>query len=279
MYWTGVDGSVWSLVDPTHGSVMMPGVRGFSMPPITHYKDKYASVPGSRWRGFNVEEREVFWPIQIFHDGSSQDWIERDRAWWKSLHPGGTGTWTVVQPDGTRRHLRCRFVNDGTGEFPFDPASTGWQNYGITMVAESPFWEGDPVSPKAWITGEGVPFFNGTDLTISPGYGLDAAKLKNDGDEPAYLTWTVTGPATDAQVGVPGNIITIPFEVPEGQTLVIDTNPLHQSARMGGVNKMAQLGVREFAPLPPGDSITLSLDMTGAGSIGATFTPQYFRAW
>lgn len=287
MKWIGWDGSEWSLSDPSTGTVMLPGVRGFSMPPVIHYRAAHASAPGARWRGSTVDVREVFWPIQIYSGGGSTEWLSLDHAFWDTMNPNQTGQWRVIQPDGTIRTLRLRFVNDGDMTFGADPAVTGWTNYGITLAAEQPYWEGTPVS-ALWLAGSQVPFFPGSGgpaFAISPSNTLADAKLTNPGDVDSYITWRVFGPVSSATVGVNGRTISIPFSIPAGQVLEIDTSPAGQIALQGPaggamtVDRTSELGALNFAPLPARAQSAMSLSMTGTGSVTATFTPLYYRAW
>ncbi len=287
MKWVGADGSVWALSDASDGTVMMPGVRGLSMPPVIHHRAAHASVPGARWRGLQVDVREVFWPLQVYSGDGSQAWLEKDRAFWKSLDPAKTGTWVVTQPDGTARSLKLRFVDDSEAAFTHDVALSGWSSYGITLAAEQPFWEAAPIT-KAWQNGAPVPFFGGVGgpaFVISPGNDLTSAKIENPGDVPVYPVWRVYGPISSATVGVNGRNITLPFEITAGQMVEIDTRPSAQTAMKGPLGGPLsfdwtyKLGAIDFAPLPPGKTSTLSLTMSGTGSISATFTPLYYRAW
>lgn len=287
MKWIGWDGSEWMLSDETDGTVMLPGVRGLNMPPVIHHRAAHASVPGARWRGHTVDVREAFWPIQLYTNLGSQDWVEKDRAFWRTMNPNKVGTWMVIQPDGTTRSIKLRFVDDGTHTFQHDPAQEGWSNYGITLAAEQPYWEGEPVT-GFWQTGAAVPFFGasgGPAFTISPGNTLETAQIENTGDVETHMIWHIAGPTTSAAVGINGRNITIPFAIPAGQVLEIDTRPTGQIALMGPVggeltvDKTPELGTIDFAPLPAGEMSTLSLSMSGTGTITGTFTPLYYRAW
>jgi hypothetical protein len=276
MTWTGWDGSVWSLSDSQHGTVMLPGVRGLNMPGVTHYTTTNANLPGARWRGHTTDVREVFWPIQIYSNTGSVEWLARDRAFWKTMRPEKTGTWSVIQPDGQSRSLKLRFQDDGTQTFDTDPAIVGWTNYGITLQAEEPYWAG-PSEIRSWTAGNAVPFF--PNLTISPGGTLASAQIVNPGDVDIWPVWKIHGPSTTAQVGLNGRLITVPFTVNAGQVLTIDTSPRVQTAMLDGVDRTADLGTVDFAPIPADGTTTLSLSMTGTGSISATITPLYLRAW
>ena len=270
---------------------MLPGLRGLTMPPIVHYSTAYASVPGAAWRGHTVDAREVFWPIQLYHDTDSQGWIDRDRAFWKTMRPEKTGTWTVKLPSGAERQLDCRFSNDGDGTITHDPVLAGWSNYGITLVAEEPFWRAEPIRREWGADGtvtDFLPSAPGGNFTIAPSTTLASSAMPNPGDVDAYPVWEVHGPTTTAQVGIAGRNITIPFAVDAGQVLVIDTAPSQQSAtlwtisgdsRVSPVDKTPDLGIANFVAVPADSTTTTSLLLTGAGKVSLILTPLYLRAW
>lgn len=280
MRWIGWDDTVWDLTSGISGIAMMPGVRGMHMPPTRHYKDTYPTLHGSRWRGYSIEEREVFWPIQVYSDFGSQEWLNHDRAFWRTMSPGKTGTWQVIQPNGTVRSINLRYKDDGQYSFDLDPASTGWANYGFLLDADQPFWTEPEVSRTFRPTASSA-FFSpgGAVVNITAGSSISGATIYNPGDEVAYPIWEIAGPTTTALVGVDGHYISVPFSVPSGQTLVIDTNPQQLSAVMNGVDRTGSLTAADFAPLPVGEVSTLALTMVGSGTITLRFTPVYYRAW
>jgi hypothetical protein len=287
MKWIGWDGSEWSLTHAGSGTIMLPGVRGLNMPPVIHHRAAHASLSGARWRGHTVDVRQVFWPLQVYSDAGSVEWVERDRAFWKTLDPGKPGQWVVTAPDGAARTLNLRFLNDSEFTMDRDIMRAGWANYGITLSAEQPFWEGETIE-RQWVSGTSVPFFpvaGAPAFGISPSNVISTATLENPGDVPAYVVWRVEGPITDAIVGVNGRNITIPFAVSAGQVLEIDTRPTAQTAMLGPTagplttDKTMNLGTIDFAPLPPGEISQLSLTVNGAGTVSASFKPYYYRAW
>ncbi|HAP90776.1 MAG TPA: hypothetical protein DCR15_14045 [Arthrobacter bacterium] len=287
MKWIGWDGSEWTLTDESDGTVLMPGVRGLNMPPIIHHRAAHASVPGARWRGSTVDVRPVFWPLQVFCSTSSADWIARDSAFWGTMDPTRTGTWVVITPDGRQRRLQLRFTDDTDFSMNHDSVLEGWSNYGITLNAEQPYWEGDPLG-GLWSPGTSSQFFGGTgapSFYISPGGTLAEAAIDNPGDVQTYVLWQIYGPISSATVGVNGRNITIPFAIADGQMLEIDTDPRAQQAMQGPVggeltvDMTGSLGAIDFAPLPPKQTVNLSLSMSGTGEIAARFTPLYYRAW
>lgn len=282
--WAGWDGSAWSLTsDSEDGIVLGAGVRGLHMPPVQRFVDESPAVAGSRWRASRALERGVFWPLWLLHDNGGQDWILRDRAFWRTMHPDYPGQWTVTQPTGEYRTLACRWV-DSPDQSDIDPALMGWALYGIEMVAEDPYWRGAPISAN-FVSGSGSAFFStsGSVVTLSPGNLLNNATLTNPGDVDAWLTFTATADAggiTSVDLGVDGRVVEVPIALTSGQSVTVDTSPSGRWARMGdGTDVTAQLGEVDFAPLPAGESVPLTLTMTGTGTVDVSFTPRYWRAW
>lgn len=284
MVWTGWDGSVWDLTDPRAGVfVQGKGVEGLGMPTFQDWTGESPAVHGQAFRGYRVEPRSVFWPIYLYSDAGSVDWLALDRAFWRSLQPGKHGKWTLETPGGGRRSLSCRFVDDGRKAFQKDPAWRGWESYPVSLIAdENPFWTGDPVR-RIWAQSNAVDFYGGAakgpPLYIISGSQLSTAKITNDGDLEAWPVWTITGPLTSVTVGVDGATVQWTVTLLAGDILVIDTDPRVQSAWLNGVDVTDQLGTADFAPIPAGLERPLSLTMAGTGSVEASITPRYFRAW
>ena len=225
----------------------------------------------------------MFWPLRVYHPAGSQEWLDYDAAFWRTMHPDHTGVWTITQPNGESRSLRLRCVDDGQQAFDTDPALLGWARYGVTLVAEQPYWEGDPVT-RAWKVGTPVSFFGsgpgGPPFTISPGSTLSKATIDNPGDIDAWPVWTIYGPTNSVTVGVNGRTVLVPFPVADGGLLTIDTRPSAQTAIDGnGGEWTSQLGSFNFAPVPAGKAVSLSLAMSGSGLVQASLTPLFLRAW
>jgi hypothetical protein len=298
MSWLDWQGNVWDLCTGRSGVVLLgAGVRGLTMPPIIRYSQKSPAVSGSRWRGFITDEREIFWPLKVFKDTGSQDWLNHDRKFWQSMRPDKTGVWQVAQPGGEVRSLSCRFVDDGGQAFDTLPEMHGWATYGVSLVAEQPFWSG-PTEVRTWSTVTGANFFGGVDagegapFYITSSNAASTATVSNPGDVPSAPVWVVHGPSTLVKVGVGASVVEVPFTVASGEWVVIDTAPTAQTALFGsalddagkpllsaGVDRTADLGAVNFASIPAGESVPLTIQITGAGMVELNLTPQYYRAW
>ncbi len=279
--WTGWDGSVWELTGEDSGvRLIRGGTRGLGRGEHDRFASSSPAVAGSRYRGHRTLERDVFWPLLVFVDDSSEAWVKYDRAFWRTMHPDRPGTWTVTHPDGARRTLTCRY--DGTDNQAFDrlPVQAGWAVYGVRLVAdEQPFWQGEPIA-RTFQASPGSPFLPGPPFTISSGSTLALATIDNPGDEPAYPIWDLEGPLDSVTVGVDGRTIEVPIELAAGETLRVDPRPTEQTAIDGtGADRTAELGAVDFAPVAPGEQVPLTLAAAGTGSITATLIPLYARAW
>jgi hypothetical protein len=303
-------GTEWALTDPKTGLFLMPGVRGLGTVATTRHATESPAVAGSRFEGASYLDREVFWPIHIYSDNrldqgstGSIKWMERDRAFWRTMDPEDTGVWTVTHPDGAHRSLRLRFVSDGDKVRDHDPMKRGWDSYGITLIAERPFWEGEPVVRSFNGQAPPPPFFEPTGpqiVNIASGYSMETATIDNPGDVESYPRWFVEGPATMASVGVGSTVVDVPFEVPEGQCLVIESDPdligatlydvapgasTKPSERVEGVDLInpvdmtAALGEADFAPIPAGTAVPLSLTLVGLGKVEALLPTLFRRPW
>ena len=281
MTWVGWDGTLWDLLRGTEGVVLLEkGVRGLAMPPIGRHTQESPALAGSRHTGWRAVEREVFWPVYVWSEDSSREWFDRDAAWWATMHPDQVGEWAVTTSRSGTRRLRLRYVDDSEHSFDHDPARVGEAIYGVRLVAEQPFWEGE-TALSSWSLSEQASFFPGPPFWIGSAYTLATATIRNPGDVPAWPVWTVHGPFTSARVGTAGATITVPFGLQDGASLTIDTRPaVMRAVDSSGVDRTRELGAAAFAPVPPGVRVPLDLDLGGEGGrITAQLAPLYLRAW
>jgi len=218
------------------------------------------------------------------------------------MDPDDTGVWEITHPDGAKRSIRLRFRDDGDHTITYDPIAFGWQSYGITFVAEQPFWEGDP-EVRSWKNADYAPFFDpsGPQLfNIGSGADVSSAKMDNPGDVESYAKWFIDGETTTAAVGVNGLVVEVPFSVPAGKCLVIESDPDRIGATMytvqpgapskpservigvdmvSPVDRSADLGEADFPPIPAGSQVPLSLTLSGSGMVEALLPTLYRRPW
>jgi hypothetical protein len=298
------NGFIWDLCSGVSGVYLLSGTRGLHMPTGTRFRDTSPAVHGSQHRGHVWNEREVFWPLKTWHPDAGQSWVDRDGAFFAGLDPTITGRWTVTQPGGISRYLDLRYEPSTSDDgFEILPSLTGWARYGVYMIADQPFWVGAP-SVKSWeAPTEPEPFLEPTGphlLNITQGFSFSTASIDNNGDVPSYIQWFVDGLAqAGSSVGVGGNLVSIPFEVPVGKCLVIESDPTRIGAtlydvvngapkpyqRVIGIDMVnpvdvsGDLGEADFGSVSPGKSIPLQIEMAGSGIVEAYLPNLYKRAW
>lgn len=284
--WTGADGSVWDLTDPSSGVFMTnQGVRGLLRPEYTRFTSKSAGVAGSRHRGSRAEERPVYWPVFVYSDTGSQEWIERDRAFAASFDPDMPGVWTVTQPSGEARHLSCRLIDDGGAADGPDPVRAGWRVYGMNLVANDPYWYGPPVSQTWGSTVEvgrsTFPIrFDDRSFRRKSSSTLGTVRMTNPGDVDAWPTLRIEGgPSTDFEFTVGGRTIAGQVALNPGDVFVVDTDPRRQSTYLNGTRVRGVLTQANFAPIPAGRDRQLTVNVSPSGTATVTIAPRFNRAW
>ncbi|MDO5743499.1 MAG: hypothetical protein Q4P23_03440 [Micrococcaceae bacterium] len=183
----------------------------------------------------------------------------------------------------------------------YDSIKMGWAKYGVTLLADQPYWLGETVR-KAWSQGDLRDYFVTEEDRVAYGYAddvihylssggtLGSTAVSNDGDVPAYPIWTAVGPMTAVSFGVGGSDIVVPFDIPEGYAVQIDTDPINGQVLWYGlwdgskitdpVDRTAELDpASKFVAIPRGQDRGLSIAMTGTGAVMAEVRNKYRRAW
>ncbi|MBM3717044.1 MAG: hypothetical protein FJW64_15190 [Actinobacteria bacterium] len=280
MRWTGADGSVWHLTRPRAVNPRMrPGVKGLHMPRMEVHQTSTPLVHGVDLVGYTIPGRDVYWPL-LFRAASAADWEAAHGAFFDSFHPVIPGTWTVGEGDSART-LGLTGEFEGDHSFTHDPFVTGSAIIGIKLFAPRPLWRGKEIR-LVFESGAGQPFIGSEKAPpfyISPTATYQNAEIRNPGNEPSYLRWTVFGPEPHAVLGVGPSIIDVPFAIDEGSSLVIDTDPAAQYATLDGVDVTRELGFQMFAPVPPGGATPLHIAGEGDSEVAVELTPLFWRAF
>jgi hypothetical protein len=283
---TGVDGSVWELTNPEAAVRLKRGVRGLGLPTTQRDSSRSPIVPGSRTRGIQVFDRDVFWPVGVWQGGTPQQWLDLDAAWWRAWSFDQTCRWTVTQPNGSFRYLDLLLRDDSDFTAKADPSLIGWVMYGMNLVAPQPYWRGPDVTRSF----EGLTpqdFYSGTPYYISASNNPGSATLDNPGDIASWPTWTITagvGGLDSWQVGLDGHLVGSDVPLLEGQSVTIVTDPAapvvgQTAVRENGDDVTGLIDPLDYAPVPPGTALPLSLLLDGAGMIDVALPALYRRAW
>lgn len=291
--WVGYDGSRWELSNWRSGVFLTDeGVEGLHLPDENEWVQSQSPVAhGQVYMGGSIAARPAFWPIYLYADSGSDTFSATDTDFWQTLYPGRFGTWRVTTARSGTRELVLRGAGNGKHVYPRDPHYFGWAKYGIALIADDPFWRATQPVVKEFISEPPQNFYGGGPVNspspgappfvISKGNTLAGAEINNPGDVEAWPVWRVTASTdlTDIVLGVGDRQVVYPGPVPEGSVLTIDTDPLDQQAFLDGVNVTDRITGWGFAPIPNGGSAGLSLSMKGSGTVQASISPRYYRAW
>lgn len=299
MTWTGWDGSTWELwcqqqQSLVTGVALGPRIRGLHFADVDMWTSESPNVDGGAYQGYRVKPREVFLSLRVFKHTNSQEWLDHDRRFWRTMLPvipgvRGPGRLTVTQPNGAKRWIELYPRHSGDHEYARDPSLFGWCSYGQYLTALNPFWLSEP-SPARTFTDVAQGGFHGgsTDgsgppFVIADAAVTGAAVIDNPGDDYAWPVWTIRGPFTAAKVGVPGQQTEITMTVPAGRSLTINSDPMAQTVtdELGAPVMPTSLAGAPFAPIPPGQNVPLVAEITttGGGNISAWLQPRHHRAW
>lgn len=274
----------WRLTNgEDNGIILMPGMRGLGKAESQEFAEEYASIDGEYYFGERTLPREVFLPLHVFHDGSSQDWIDRDSLLWKSFRRGAHSTLYAQHPNGTIRSLRVRYARGGEEGYDLDPSFFGWATYGIYLRASQPHWEGAAVFQE-WVQSEQPPFYSAEapalPFNISYPSFTEFGYMTNPGDIDVWPKVTLSdGIAPGAEIVIAGGSVQVPFEIPDGEILVIDYSPSEQSAFLDGVDVTRDLGTYGFRRFPAGEQVQVGIDLAGtSGKARIDLVPRYERA-
>lgn len=283
--WTGWDGTTFDLTGGSAGVFMLlDGVTGMHLPEFDQYMDEHASADGGRYRGSRTRVRNPEWTLGIFGE-TTAEWRARDVAFWRTMHPGRPGLWTVTDSDGASRTLTCRFKSAPELQYGQDPHAAGWSVYAVTLLAERPYWEGAPVHSPAWGTEVSENFTGPSDAApdyyVSGATTLGSAALTNPGDVDAHVTYTVRGVGSGlSSVSIQAAGGELGFgAVAAGSVLRINTDPTAPLATLDGVDVSGLVTPWDPRPIPDGETSPLAITMVGGGTVQASFTPRFFRAF
>lgn len=284
---TGVDGSVWSLLNRSSPVHLLSGMGGLHLAPATNRWATTARRSGRRWKDVVSDARDFTMTVRVGDPEppyrTGDDWRALDALFWAALAHDETATLTF----NGGRSLTFRLGDENGYEFPKDPALLGKAVYTIDCVADRPEWVGQTQTQSfSFAPTTGTNYYGSTEgppfVISAPQIGRTAS-IANPGDLPAYPIWRVVGPATSAAVGVGSHVINMPFALQAGQQMIIDTE--RQTIYDGtGQSLWPQMGFTpvDFAPIPPGGQIPISIGLEDGGAtslIQVTLTPLYRRAW
>lgn len=274
-------GVTWDLIN---GPVRLTraGLKGLGLPEVVYFTSESAGLDGERVTGWRLTARDVFVPVR-FKDEAMDDTTGLQRRFWDGLRIGKPIRIVVTDRDGAMRSLAMRVMDDGQLAYKMSPDLAHVESIGLGFRAADPWWYGPAIDTSFTIGSDGgVDFFNGAALApsfnIVASTGQAATTVRNLGEEPMWLAWSIGGPSSRFRVGVGGKFISGPIPTSVNVPLVIDTDPRAQTAYLGAAKvPFRSFTELDFAPIPPGGEVPVSIELVGQGIVTVTGRPKYRR--
>lgn len=279
VFLTGVDGSVWDLVN---GPVLMQEGARLAYADPEHKTRQAPSLDGATWQGFRTPPGELFLPVRVTAV-DSLEWRDVDSAFATAVDPSGEVTVTVITPDSMSRTVTGRYAEGLDASLVRDPLLLRHAVYGMTFDTLDPFWR-SPKNILVFGVVEGTAFFPGPPWVLNPGSISDTSTVTNQGSVPVWPKWTITGPYTSVTIGVGDDVVTLDTAIIEGESRVIDMDPRERSiVDEDGNDVWIEATDAAFASIPVGVEIPLSIDVADGDpdttTVTVEFTPGHRKPW
>lgn len=287
LIWRGWNGDEWILAGDRNAGTFIEqdGLGGLLEPPVQHYFSENTGN-GSTYQGHRHPARTVTVPLFVWAETPSKMRAE-DARFRATLRPEKTAVLIVQQPDGARRYLTLRYLSGAEGAFSGETYGKNWMSHSISLIAEDPFFYGEPVT-RTFTGVEPVDFYNGgtaPNYIISEADTIGSAKVINEGSEPAFVTWTIHGAMTEFTGGWPGGTIHLPIALTDVEELTVYTDP--EDGRIidqTGANRWLELLDEDiqFGPLPAGTETELAItieDGDESTQVALSWIPTFRSAW
>jgi hypothetical protein len=281
------DGSDWDILSGPVKTTRA-GIKGLGMPEPAYQTQTTALTHGQTTDSWKLEARPLFIPLR-FRDADPRG-IQRE--FFRAIQPGKLTRMEVGDGGGGVRSIELKFGDTGTRAQRIDP-HIHTEAFGLTMIADDPWWTGNPKAEPLTIEADTTPFL-GKNAGDPPLYFTrsstesEAISIQNDGDVEAWPVWRIYGDGdgvTTFYGWVDGNVVAGNFQVPIDHVLTITTDPLDQAAILTGptVTGSGNMGTGftsiDFSPIEAGKTSRAYATIGGAGHVTLSVTPRYFMAY
>lgn len=282
--WTGWDGAdyrTWDLTDLASPVLKVRGATGTGHAVPEHHWTDAPLLDGSSWDGVRFSRGQLTVPV-IVTGSDTASFLAEHAAFLRSLDARREGTMRITRPDGQWREFTCRYDSGADMPIDLDPAMACRASYVITWNLADPFPAGEPVVLR-FTNPAPTQLFPGPPFHINSSRTLASASFTNPGDVASPPLWRISGPFTGFRVGLGDAVVALTLTKPAGGWVEIDMAARQRTILdEAGVDRWLAATEAEFADIPPGVDVPLTVQVDGATadtSVELSFTPKYQSAW
>lgn len=288
-------GSYTSSYNLTAGRFsVLPGMKGFDMPPYDIKYDELAAIDGAYLRNVRAPARELFIPVYM-EAGSRLELIEMKRDFLASISPvHGACRITLTEEDGSRRYIDALYFDGARGDEGTDVSGVSWLKWGLIFRAFDPFFYSGATHTIRFTSGplELFPFFGEPFLNrpfLNTAHSLNGeSEISITGDVDTWPVWTIHGPAngmtfTRQIAGQADQSFSLNMSLTSTQAVIVDTRPRNKSVvdAETGENLWSFLGPSpRLWPISRGrNTVVINVGSVGAEtSVSLTYSPRFISA-
>lgn len=253
--WVDPTGTAWNL-DGSSGVRLDLNQEGLGWGKISHdFSESTGRLLSSR-----VDRQIIGLKVVVGENLSGDAFLDLHSRWWGQANSPFKGG-VLEFRRGSKVRAKWLVLAESPGTvWPYNPAME--QERPVEpwlLIGNDPWWGGDLVG-VSWdhtkFTTRSTPFYGpsgrGMPMHLSDFPSVLNPELLNEGQAPMWPVWTLQGPLTDAQVGVPGHVLVIQGVIPAGATLTIVTKPSVRAVTSSRLRNADRMVGGEFSAIPPG---------------------------
>lgn len=266
---------------PDGGDVFIArGLEGMGFPEVQGFWFTGAG-DGATYRGARVRPRVFTVPLRVVGDNRHQV-AEQLRRIARLLDPRQPEpVLRVVEPSDVAWTTAVRREGPGDWAWGVDTNGQTYVRVPVQLRAGDPFWErANPERFDIETGGATSGLLTGSlaELNLASGQAMGERIVRNAGDAPAHLLWTIHGPGDHFRAVSPlGEILAWDGSLAADDVLTIDTRTGTVTDQTGA-NRYGQLGpAPRFWSIEPGTStvqVVLENTLPGSSSIRAQWRPR-----
>jgi hypothetical protein len=274
------------------GIGVAPGAKGLGVPAFAINVDKLPYAPGGRTRRISTPPAMVDIPLTMqAASAAALEALLDNLAGWvlpgtENVATPKTVRFQVLATDGTVREIEGICTGGFDDDDSLNAFGVNWQDTILSLLVPDPYWSDttDTVVTFSSTPPASASWFPYYPYNLAPTSVFSTQDITLGGQIEAWPVWTITGPCSQPALRnlTTGDVFALDTGIAIGDTITVDTRPLHKSVRRAdGTNLWPQVVAGSVMwPLDVGlNSVRVELSTTTlATSASLTYRRRWARA-